>query len=133
MCSFDYALLFADEIFPSSTSQKETTVDVGSMKEVVHEPTTPDEVPEPTPEGVDSEAYKRCLDYCQAQGVPLDAFKFVGIGLDRLRILPKKSELKLSKCIDDAFAVPNAEVELAGKSLLELADASVAMVYKVLI
>jgi hypothetical protein len=38
----------------------------------------------------------------------------------------------LSKCIDDAFAVPNAEAELAEKSSLELADANIAMVYKIL-
>ena len=61
----------------------------------------------------------------------LDTFKFAGIGLDRLRIMPKKSELKLSKCIDDAFAVPDAEAELARKSSFELADASVTMIYKV--
>jgi len=33
--------------------------------------------------------------------------------------------------LDDAFAVPDAEAELVGKSSLELADASVAMIYKV--
>ena len=43
----------------------------------------------------------------------------------------KKPELKLSRCIDDAFAVPDAEVELVGKSTLELADASVTMIYMV--
>jgi len=80
---------------------------------------------------VDLEAYKRCLEYCQAQGVNLDTFKFIGIGLDKLRIMPKKSELKLSRCIDDAFAVSNAEAELVGKSSLELADASVTLIYKV--
>jgi hypothetical protein len=37
----------------------------------------------------------------------------------------------LSKCIDDAFTVPNAKAELIGKSSLELADASVTMIYKV--
>jgi hypothetical protein len=63
--------------------------------------------------------------------VNLDTFKFVGIGLDKLRIMPKKLELKLSKCIDDAFAVPDAVAELVGKSSLELADASVSMIYKV--
>ena len=73
----------------------------------------------------------RCMEYCQAQCVNLDTFKFVGIVLDRLCIMPKKSELKLSRCNDDAFAVPNAEAELAGKSSLELADASVTMIYKV--
>jgi hypothetical protein len=86
---------------------------------------------ETVPDGVDLEAYKRCMEYCQTQGVNLDTFKFVGIGLDKLRIMPKKLELKLSKCIDDAFAVPDAEAELVGKSLLELADASVSMIYKV--
>jgi hypothetical protein len=63
--------------------------------------------------------------------VNLDTFKFVGIGLDKLRIISKKPELKLSKCIDDAFTVPDAEAELVGKYLLELADASVSMIYKV--
>jgi hypothetical protein len=47
--------------------------------------------------------------------------------------MPKKLELKLSRCIDDAFADPNAEAELAGKSSLELADASVTMIYMVCI
>jgi hypothetical protein len=86
---------------------------------------------ETIPDGVDLEAYKRCMEYCQAQGVNLDTFKIVGIGLDKLRIMPKKPELKLSKCIDDAFAVPDAEAKLVGKSSLELADASVSMIYKV--
>jgi hypothetical protein len=63
--------------------------------------------------------------------VNLDTFKFIGFGLDKLRIMPKKSELKLSKCIDNAFAVPDAEAELVGKSSLKLADASVSMIYKV--
>ena len=62
----------------------------------------------------------------------LDTFKFVGIGLEKLPIMPKKSELKLSKCIDDAFVVPDAEAELAEESSLELVDASVSLIYKVL-
>jgi hypothetical protein len=45
--------------------------------------------------------------------------------------MPKKPELKLSKCIDDAFAVPDAEAGLVGKSSFELADASVSIIYKV--
>ena len=73
----------------------------------------------------------RCMEYCQAHGVNLDTFKFVGIGLDKLCIMPRKSELKLSKYIDDAFAVPDAEAQLAGKSSLQLADESVTMVCKV--
>jgi hypothetical protein len=86
---------------------------------------------EAAPAKFDLEAYKRCLEYCQAQGVNLDTFKFVGIGLDKLCIMPKKLELKLSRFIDNAFAVPDAEAELAGKSSLELADASVSLMYKV--
>jgi hypothetical protein len=82
-------------------------------------------------DGVNPEAYKRCMEYCQTQGVNLDTFKFIGIGLDKLHIMPKKPELKLSKCIDDASVVPEAEAELVGKSSLELADASVSMIYKV--
>jgi hypothetical protein len=101
------------------------------MKEVAQEPVTPAKVLETVPDGVNLEAYKRCMEYCQAQGVNLDTFKFIGIGFDKLRIMPKKPELKLSKCIDDAFAVPDAEAELVGKSSLELADASVSMIYKV--
>jgi len=73
------------------------------------------------------------LEYYQAQGVNLDTFKFIGIGLDKLRIMPKKPELKLSRCIDDAFVVPDTEAELAGKSSLELVNASVAMIYMVCI
>jgi len=38
----------------------------------------------------------------------------------------------LSKCIDDAFVVPDAGAELAGKPSLELADAAVALAYKVI-
>jgi hypothetical protein len=79
------------------------------MKDVVQEPATPVEALETIPDGVEPEAYKLCLEYCQAQGVNLDTFKFVGIGLDRLCILPKKSELKLSRCIDNAFVVPDAK------------------------
>ena len=86
---------------------------------------------ETIPDGVDPETYKRCLEYCQDQCVNFDIFKFIGIGLDKLCIMPKKPELKLSRCIDDAFAVPDAEAELVGKSSLELADASVTLIYKV--
>ena len=80
---------------------------------------------------MDPEAYKCCLEYCQAQSVNLDTFKFIGIGLDKLRIMPKKPELKLLRCIDDAFAVPDTEAKLVGKFSLELVDASVTMIYKV--
>ena len=80
-------------------------MDVGKMKEVAQEPATPVEALETIPNGVDPEAYKCCLEYCQAQSVNLDTFKFIGIGLDKLRIMPKKPELKLSRCIDDAFIV----------------------------
>jgi hypothetical protein len=45
--------------------------------------------------------------------------------------MPRKSELMLSKYIDDAFAIPDAKAQLARKSSLELADASVTMIYKV--
>ena len=103
------------------------------MKEVAQEPATLVEPLETIPDGVDLEAYKCCLEYCQAQGVNLDTFKFIGIGLDKLRIMLKKPELKLSRCIDDAFAVPDVEAELVCKSSLELADASVTMIYKVCI
>jgi hypothetical protein len=123
--------LCAEKFFPDSLSHREMTVDVGRMKEVAQEPATPTKVLETIPDGVDLKAYKRCMEYYQAQGVNLDSFKFIGIGLDKLRIMPKKPELKLSKCIDDAFVVSDAEAELVGKSSLELADASVSMIYKV--
>ena len=112
---FETLLIFiVEKNFPDPLSRKETTVDIVKMKEVAQEPATPTEALETIPSGVDPEAYKRCLEYCQAQGVNLDTFKFVGISLDKLRIMLKKSELKLSKCIDDVFAVPDAEAELAG-------------------
>ncbi|XP_066314355.1 uncharacterized protein [Miscanthus floridulus] len=82
-----------EEIFPDPSSQRETTVDVGKMKEVAQEPATPAEALETISDGVDPEAYKRCLEYYQAQ-------------------------------------VPDVEAELVGKSSLELADASVTMIYK---
>jgi hypothetical protein len=45
--------------------------------------------------------------------------------------MPNKPKLKLSRCIDDDFAVLDAETELVGKSSLELADASVTIIFKV--
>ena len=123
-------LFCAKEFLPGPLSQKETTIDIGKMKDVAQDPATPAEALETIPSGVDPEAYKRCMEYCQAQGGNLDTIKFVGIGLDRLRIMPKKLELKLSNYIDNAFAVHDAEAQLAGKSSLELADASVTIIYK---
>jgi hypothetical protein len=35
------------------------------MKEVAQEPSTPAEILEIIPDGVDSAAYKRCMEYCQ--------------------------------------------------------------------
>lgn len=46
---FDYVSYFSDEIFPDSMSQKETTVDVEKMVEVVQEIATLAEVQEPIP------------------------------------------------------------------------------------
>ena len=68
-------------------------MDVGKMKEVAQEPATPAEALETIPDGVDLEAYKRCLEYCQAQGVNLDTFKFIGLVLDKLHVMLKKPEL----------------------------------------
>jgi hypothetical protein len=45
--------------------------------------------------------------------------------------MAKKPKFKLSKCIDDAFTVPDAKAELVGKSSLQLVDASVSMIYMV--
>ena len=71
-------LFCVEEFFPDPSSQKETTVDIGKMKDVAQEPTTPTEALETIPSGVDPEAYKRCMEYYQTQGVNLDTFKFVG-------------------------------------------------------
>jgi hypothetical protein len=62
--------------------------------------------------------------------VTLDSFKFIGIGLEKLWVLPQPSKPKLSKCIGHAFIVLDAMAELARKSTLELADASIASAYK---
>jgi hypothetical protein len=40
-------------IFSDSSSRRETTVDVGKMKEVAQEPSTPTEILETIPDGVD--------------------------------------------------------------------------------
>lgn len=45
----------------------------------------------------------------------------------------KTGELKLSKCIDIAFVVPDAEAKLAWKYTLELVDASFVLSYKVVL
>jgi hypothetical protein len=90
LSSFDLCFVFVHEFFPDTLSHKETTIDVGKMKDVAQEPATLAEVLEAAPAEFDLEAYKRCLEYCQVQGVNLDTFKFVGIGLDKLRIMPKK-------------------------------------------
>ena len=89
LLTFDLSFC-AEEFFSDPSSQRETTVDVGKMKEVAQEPATPAEALETISDGVDPEAYKCCLEYYQAQGVNLDTFKFIGIGLDKLRIMPKK-------------------------------------------
>jgi hypothetical protein len=39
-------------------------VDVGKMKEVAQEPSTPAEILETIPDGVDPAAYKRYMEYC---------------------------------------------------------------------
>jgi hypothetical protein len=56
--------VFAEKFFPDSSSQMETTIDVGKMKEVVQEPAAPVKVLETVPDGVNLEAYKRCMEYC---------------------------------------------------------------------
>jgi len=57
-------LFYAEEFFLDPSSQRETTVDVGKMKEMAQEPATPAKA--------------------------LETFKFIGIGLDKLHIMPKK-------------------------------------------
>jgi len=44
------------------------------MKDVAQELATPTEALETIPGGVDPKAYKRCMEYYQAQGVNLDTF-----------------------------------------------------------
>jgi hypothetical protein len=95
-----------EEFFLDPSSQRETTVDVGKMKKMAQEPATAAEALE------NPEAYKCCLEYHQAQGVNFDTFKFIGIGLDKLRIMLKKPELKFSRCINDAFIVPDGRLNL---------------------
>jgi hypothetical protein len=85
-----FVFVFAEEFFHDSSSHRETTVDVGKMKEVAQEPATRAKVLETIPDRVNLEAYKRYMEYYQAQGVNLDTFKFIKIGLDKLRIMPKK-------------------------------------------
>ena len=58
---------------------------------------TPAEALEMIPGGVDPEAYKRCMEYCQAQGVNLDTFKFVGIGLGQTSHYAKEVRVKAVK------------------------------------
>jgi hypothetical protein len=58
---------------------------------------------------------------------------FLALGWTSFRCFQNNSKLRLSKCINDAIAVPHAEAELAGKSALQLADASVALAYKVIL
>ena len=79
--------------FPDLPSRKETTVDIEKIKDVAQEPATPAEALETVRGGVDPKAYKRCMEYHQAHGMNLDTFKLVGIGLDKLHIMPRKSEL----------------------------------------
>ena len=57
-------LFCVEDFFPDPSSQKETTVDIGKMKDVAQEPATPAEALETNPGGVDLEAYKRCVEYC---------------------------------------------------------------------
>jgi hypothetical protein len=108
--------------------QKEIVVDVKCSGGVVpYAPVTVDVLA-----GIDEAAFRRCMEFCKNEGVLLDAFKFVGIGLDRLNVLPKVSESQLSQCIVDSSVVPDAEAELARKLSLELADAAIALSYKVI-
>lgn len=101
------------------------------MRDVIQDPLTPAEGTVAGSSDNISDAVKRSLEFCQTQGISLDAFKFIGIGAEKLRVLPRKSELQLAKCIDDAFTVPDAEAELAKKSPFELMDAGLSMMYKV--
>lgn len=53
--------------------------------------------------------------------------------LDKFWVLLKTGKLKLSKCIDIAFVIPDAEAKLAVKYTLELVDASFVLSYKVVL
>ena len=46
---------------------------------MAQQPATPAKALETIPSGLDPEAYKRCMEYCQAQGVNLDTFKLLGL------------------------------------------------------
>ena len=64
---------------------------------MAQEPATPAEALETVPGGVDPEAYKRCMEYYQAQGVNLDTFKFVGIDLGQTSHYAKEVKVKTVK------------------------------------
>jgi hypothetical protein len=60
----------------------------------------------------------------------LDSFKLVGIGADKLWVMPKSSEIQLSRCIDEAFTVPDAKLKISKKPPLGAIDAGLSMMYK---
>ena len=46
--------------------------------------------------------YLHCLEFCKMQVVSIYAFKFIGIRLDQIKVLPKTTKALLSKCMDEA-------------------------------
>jgi hypothetical protein len=108
--------LVLGELFDRSSLQKETVVDVKCYGDVVPDaPATVDVLA-----GIDEAAFRRCMEFCKNEGMPLDVFKFVGIGLDILNVLRKISGSQLSKCIDDSFVIPDTKVELTENLNLNL-------------
>lgn len=127
-----FLLIFfpVEEFFPDAPKSPHKNVDVGKMKNVALDPGTPVDGCEVGPSMNISDAVKRSLEFCHDKGISLDSFKFVGIRADKLRVMPKKSEIQLSRCLDEAFTVPDVELEISKKPHLETIDAGLSMMYK---
>lgn len=59
-----FIFVHSEEFFPDTSSRKEATIDVGKMKDVAQEPSTPAEALKTFLAGVDPETYKRRLEFC---------------------------------------------------------------------
>ena len=46
--------------------------------------------------------YLHCLEFCKMQAVSIYTFKFIGISVDQIKVLPKTTKALLSKCMDEA-------------------------------
>lgn len=110
------------DIFVESCAQKEGTINVDKIEEVIDEPYTwvkilVDTRFEETTK-VNGDAYRQCLKFCQDECLSLDAFRFISIDLKKLRVVPRPSKLKLSKCIDDTSIALAYKVRCSNLSLV---------------